>query len=143
MPATPEEIAEKAVSSVEDGEIDPLKAYAFMMRFQRAAEIFRNASPVVDAAFSELAKYEKNTATMDGVRLEQTEAGVKYDYSGCGDSELARLSAEMEDLKARIKDRERVLRALPPSGMADPETGEIVFPPARSSKTIIKVTFTK
>ena len=44
---------------------------------------------------------------------------------------------------ADIKEKEKILRALPASGLTDPDTGEIFYPPARSSKTTLKVTFKK
>ena len=49
----------------------------------------------------------------------------------------------LEAVKADIREREAMLKSLPASGMADPETGEMVYPPARSSRTIIKTTFKK
>ena len=49
----------------------------------------------------------------------------------------------LEALKADIKEREEMLKKLPSTGMADPDTGEVLFPPARSSKTTIKTTFKK
>ncbi|WP_418412972.1 hypothetical protein [Alistipes putredinis] len=76
-------------------------------------------------------------------RLEEAEVGVKYDYADCGDSKLYDMYATLESLKADIKERETMLRQLPVSGLADPETGEMLYPPVRSSKTSIKTTFKK
>ena len=61
----------------------------------------------------------------------------------CGDSELNDMYKTLEALKADIKGRETMLRNLPRSGVVAPETGEMIYPPARSSKTIIKTTFKK
>lgn len=61
----------------------------------------------------------------------------------CGDGELAEMYATLKALKVDIKEREEMLKKLPRTGMADPETGEVIFPPARSSKTTIKTTFKK
>ena len=90
----------------------------------------------------ELSKYGKSHIFGD-CRLEEAESGVKYDYSMCGDSKLAEMYKTLEAVKADIRERETMLKSLPKSGMADPETGEMVYPPARSSKTIIKTTFKK
>ena len=92
--------------------------------------------------YEELAKYGKSHQFGD-CRLEEAESGVKYDYSMCGDSKLRDMYETLEALKVDIKEREMMLRSMPASGLADPETGEVLFPPARSSKTIIKTTFKK
>ena len=93
-------------------------------------------------SYEELAKYGKSHQFGD-CRLEEAESGVKYDYSMCGDSKLRDMYETLEALKVDIKEREMMLRSMPASGLADPETGEVLFPPARSSKTIIKTTFKK
>lgn len=95
-----------------------------------------------DITLRELAKYGKSHQFGD-CRLEEAESGVKYDYSMCGDSKLRDMYETLEALKVDIKEREMMLRSMPASGLADPETGEVLFPPARSSKTIIKTTFKK
>ena len=93
-------------------------------------------------SYEELAKYGKSHQFGD-CRLEEAESGVKYDYSMCGDSRLNDMYKTLEALKADIKEREEMLKKLPSTGMADPDTGEVLFPPARSSKTTIKTTFKK
>ena len=70
-------------------------------------------------------------------------AGVKYDYSGCNCQALDDLYKMRDAVMADIKEKEKLLRALPASGLTDPDTGEIFYPPARSSKTTLKVTFKK
>ena len=96
----------------------------------------------MDITQRELAKYGKRHQFGD-CTLEEVEAGVRYDFSGCGDSKLSDLYALRDANAAEIKGREAMLKALPASGMADPETGEMVYPPARSAKTTIKTTFKK
>lgn len=72
------------------------------------------------------------------------EAGVKYDYSNCNDTPYNELVAEKEKLDAKIKDRERFLKNVPTEGttIVDESTGEAitVYPPSKSSKTIVSVT---
>ena len=92
--------------------------------------------------YEELAKYGKSHQFGD-CRLEEAESGVKYDYSMCGDSRLNDMYKTLEALKVDIKEREEMLKKLPRTGMADPDTGEVLFPPARSSKTTVKTTFKK
>jgi hypothetical protein len=47
------------------------------------------------------------------------------------------------DLEIQIKARKEMLKHIPIGGMADTETGAIVYPPVKTSKTIIKTTFKK
>lgn len=136
------ELAARAISSVVNGQIDPITAHVNISRMETAIKLYKDDPHVRDITLQELSKYGKKHSFGD-CTLEECEAGVKYDYSLCGDSKLADMYATMEALKAGIRERETMLRNLPPSGMADPDSGELIFPPARSSKTTIKTTFKK
>ncbi len=136
------ELAARAISSVVNGEIDPITAHINISRMEAAIKLYKDNAGVRDITLRELSKYGKSHQFGD-CRLEECESGVKYDYSMCGDSKLADMYATMEALKADIKEREEMLKRLPRAGMADPDTGEILFPPVKSSKTIIKTTFKK
>lgn len=136
------EMAEMAVSAVVNGDIDPITAHIAVSRMEAAIKLYRDNEDVRRITLDELDKYGK-AATFGDCRLEKAETGVRYDYSGCGDSKLTELYGRMEGLKAEIKAREDMLKHLQPQGAADPETGEIMYPPARSSKTAIKTTFKK
>ena len=113
-----------------------------MLAMENAIKQFKDDTQVRDITLRELSKYGKSHQFGD-CRLEEAESGVKYDYSMCGDSKLRDMYETLEALKVDIKEREMMLRSMPASGLADPETGEVLFPPARSSKTIIKTTFKK
>lgn len=136
------EMAEMAVSAVVNGDIDPIKAHINVSRMEAAIKLYKDNEDVRRITLDELAKYGK-TATFGDCKLEEAETGVRYDYSGCGDSKLAALYDKLEALKAEIKCREDMLKHLQPQGAADPDTGEIMYPPARSSKTTIRTTFKK
>lgn len=136
------EMAEMAVSAVVNGNVDPIKAHINVSRMETAIKLYKDNEDVRRITLDELAKYGP-TATFGDCNLEQAEVGVKYDYSGCNDSTLAELYDQLEALKAKIKAREDMLKHLQPSGVVDPDTGEIMYPPVRSSKTAIKTTFKK
>lgn len=127
------EMAEMAVSAVVNGSVDPIKAHINVSRMEAAIKLYKDNEDVRRITLDELAKYGK-TATFGDCKLEQAETGVKYDYSGCNDSTLADLYDQMEALKAKIKAREDMLKHLQPSGAADPETGEIMYPPVKRAK---------
>lgn len=134
------DIVSAAVAQIKDGDIDPIVAYCNISRMEKAIKQIKGDKDVRDITLRELSKYGKRQAFGDVV-LEEVESGIVYDYSGCGDSRLNDMYATRKALDADIKARENMLRALPASGMADPETGEILYPPVRTSKTIIKTTF--
>ena len=136
------EMAEMAVSAVVNGDIDPIKAHISVSRMEAAIKLYKDNEDVRRITLDELAKYGK-TATFGDCKLEQAETGVRYDYSVCGDSKLTELYDRMEKLKADIKEREEMLKHLQPGEAVDPNTGEFMYPPARSSKTTIKTTFKK
>lgn len=136
------ELAARAISSVVNGEVDPITAHINISRMEAAIKLFKENTYVRDITLRELAKYGKSHQFGD-CRLEECESGVKYDYSMCGDSRLNDMYKTLEALKMDIKEREMMLRNMPVSGLADPDTGEVLFPPARSSKTTIKTTFKK
>lgn len=136
------ELAARAISSVVNGEVDPITAHINISRMEAAIKLYKENTDVRDITLRELSKYGKSHQFGD-CRMEEAESGVKYDYSMCGDSKLADMYATLEALKADIKERETMLKHVPSSGVVDPDTGVVLFPPARSSKTVIKTTFKK
>lgn len=136
------EVAKKAISAITDGEIDPITAHINLSRMEAAIQQVKADERVKDITLRELAKYGKKQSFGD-CTLEECEAGVRYDYSMCNDDELAELEAMKREIDQRIKARQATLKALPISGLADPNTGAIIYPPAKSSKTTIKTTFNK
>ncbi len=136
------ELANKAITAIVGGDIDPITAHINLSRMEAAIAKVKADERVKDITLRELAKYGKKQSFGD-CTLEEVEAGVKYDYSMCGDDELAELENQRYMLDAKIKARQQFLKHIPISGMANPDTGEVIYPPAKSSKTIIKTTFKK
>lgn len=135
-------MAEMAISAVVNGDIDPIKAHISVSRMEAAIKLYKDNEDVRRITLDELAKYGK-TATFGDCKLEEAETGVRYDFSGCNDSKLSAMYETLEALKADIKAREDMLKSLQPGEAVDPNTGEFMYPPARSSKTTIRTTFKK
>lgn len=135
-------LANTAISAVIEGEIDPITAHINISKMENAIKAFKANDQVRDITLRELSKYGKKQ-TFGDCTLEEVEAGVKYDYSACGDSELAELYKMRLLLDENIKQRESFLKNIPIAGIVIPETGELVYPPTKSSKTTIKTTFKK
>jgi hypothetical protein len=77
-------------------------------------------------------------------KVDIREVGVKYDYSGCGHSELSELYVQSANIDSRIKVLESYLKGVPTSGIQvlNPSTGEVEthYPPAKTSTTSVAVT---
>lgn len=135
-------LAQNAIQAVLEGEVDPITAHINVSKMELAIKQFKADERVRDVTLRELWKYGKKQSFGD-CTLEEAEAGTRYDYSECGDSRLEELYAMRQALDADIKEREAFLKSIPLSGVALPETGEVVYPPAKTSKTIIRTTFKK
>lgn len=126
------DLAGRAISAVVNGDISPIEAHIQISRMENAIKQFKDDTQVRDITLRELSKYGKSHQFGD-CRLEEAESGVKYDYSMCGDSKLRDMYETLEALKADIKEREMMLRSMPASGLADPETGKCCSrPPGRA-----------
>ena len=136
------QLSQQAINAITDGVVDPITAHINLSRMEEAIKRVKNNGEVRDIVFKELSKYGQKH-TFGDCTLEEAEAGVKYDYSECGDSILNELMKMKNDIDIQIKARQEMLKHIPLSGMADPETGEVILPPTKSSKTIIKTTFKK
>lgn len=135
-------LAQSAINAVVEGEIDPIVAHINISKMEAAIKIYKDNAKVRDITLRELAKYGKKQSFGD-CTLEEVEAGVKYDYSGCNDSVMEELMRMRQAIDADIKEREAFLKAIPQSGIVNPDTGELLKRPSKSSKTTIKTTFKK
>jgi hypothetical protein len=94
----------------------------------------------------------KTYTSKSGNTFEIVEAGVKYDYSVCGDPIWNRLNAELESIKEKIKEREVYLKtiksATPVGNVLDNDTSELhenveLYPPVKTSTSTFKQTLLK
>ena len=135
------------IQSIVEGEIDPLQAVAKIRFLSDMLTAALKDDRVKDIILGEIDKNGGKDATAFGVKFTQKEMGVSYDYTVCGDPEYDQLSAEMEDLKARMKEREKFLLGIPAEGlpMVDQETGDCykIIRPLRRASLGYSVTFKK
>ena len=84
--------------------------------------------------------YEKEKfVEINGAKLEQRETGVKYDYNASGDVKWMDLDKNIRELTDARKEREKLLQNLPPEGMVDPDNGNFINRPPKSSDTMVIV----
>jgi hypothetical protein len=92
----------------------------------------------------ELNKSQGKVTLPSGTKIERIEAGTKYVFTNCNDSELNRLEWAAEVAAKAVKERKEFLKKVPASGLVvtNPETGETehIYPPVKVSETTYKVT---
>ena len=127
------DMAEESVGRVlEDGNVFQVaEALAAMEEFVKTV---RKDERYVQFLRDELAKHHGRLVTASGAKIEMCEAGVVYDYSG--NAEWRELEAARHEIERRKKAVEEKLRLLAPGRVAvDPETGEMLEGPQKTSKS--------
>jgi hypothetical protein len=139
---------ESILESIEMGDVDALKIQVQIKNYESMMEMFSDVKKFPNTA-SRYKKYLMEAAGKYGKKFElyncefsEKEAGVKYSYDKCNDSEMDQLLAQQEAIKAAIDVRAKFLKTVPTKGLeiVDKATGDCVtiYPPAKSSTTIIQ-----
>ncbi|HEV3223895.1 MAG TPA: hypothetical protein VGZ90_13495 [Puia sp.] len=142
--------AHDILRQIEEGVVDPLKIHLQLKSTEQMIGMLNDADKYPDTAIKYKAavlaaaeKYGKKF-TLHNSEFQIKEAGVKYDYSKCGDDRLTKLMADYKELGDVIKKQQEFLKTVDQSGIGvlDPETGELatLYPPSKSSTTIVQVT---
>lgn len=132
------DLAEQSVNKVlEEGNVFQVaEAVAAMEEFVKN---IRKDERFVEFLREELSKHRGTLTTNSGARIEVCEAGVSYDYSNNG--EWRELDQQIKVLTEHRKFVEEKLRKLAPGRMAvDPETGEVLEGPIKTSKSTYRIT---
>lgn len=126
-------------SEVANGTVNPLQALALLKMYETIVTTARKE--IMEAAIRERAKYGKEEANVMGYKITEMEAGVTYDYSGCGDIKWETWDSQMRSAADSRKEREAFLRMLKsPLTLVNEQTGEVytVHPPVKKSTTTLK-----
>jgi hypothetical protein len=141
---TKRQIAALAAQSVdnvlEDGNVFQVaEALAVMEEFVKQV---RKDERFVSFLRDELLKHHGQLKTASGAKLETCEAGVAYDYAH--DGTWRSLDEQIRLLQEQKRVQEERLRTLAPGRMAvDPETGEVLEGPLKTSKSTYRITLSK
>ena len=122
------------------GEENPLKIAVSLKVFEDLIKKLRTDMNIQECVLEEAFKENEKTFTAYGAEIQIKEMGTKYDFSGCNDSLLDELYAEMNKLKDKIKARENMLKSISEDSPAVSMEGEILNPPIKQSKTGISIT---
>jgi hypothetical protein len=149
IPAIREGLCKKQIAQMADDSVGQLleegnvfavaEALAAMEEFVKTV---RKDERYIQFLRDELVKHQGRLVTASGAKLELCEAGVSYDYSG--NAEWRELEAHRYELERRKKSLEEKLRLLAPGRVAvDPETGEMLEGPQKTSKSTYRITLAR
>lgn len=126
------------ISRVKNGEINPVQCHLQLKCMEEIVKTITSDAEYKSLALDEAAKHGKKFSAYNG-EFEIKEMGVKYDYSACQDETYYKMVADFAALEEKIKTREKFLKNIPESGVADPDNGNMIYPPAKTSTTTLTV----
>ena len=135
------DLADESVGQVlEEGNVFQVaEALAAMEEFVKTV---RRDERYIQFLRDELAKHHGRLVTGSGAKIELCEAAINYDYSA--NAEWRELEAARFEIERRKKAVEEKLRLLAPGRVAvDPETGEMLEGPQKSSKSTYRITLAR
>lgn len=136
------DFAESAIAKVTDGEMEASRLARFAKTLEEMAKRILTDERVKNALYEEITSYEGDRVTLHNAEWQVKAVGVKYDYSVCGDPEWDRLNAEIERLTEERKKVEKHLQGIS-KPMCDPDTGAMIYPPAKSGSEQVVITLKK
>ena len=145
LPATKDEVVrfrKQLKDEILSGTQDVLKIKVQMTLMQRIFDETLKDDDIDEACVNEFQKYSsKEKVVVLGAELRQQETGVKYEYEACGDVKWLDLDAKIKELTEKRKEREKFLQNIPKDevGIVDPDNGNFITRPPKSSKTKIIV----
>ena len=122
------------ISRCEEGVADPIKVKLQVKKMEELCKSIADNARFRDLLHDEAVKHGRTFEAYEA-KFELRNGAAKYDYASCNDAEWQRLTASIEELTQRRKDREAFLKSLPASGFnAVTEDGEVatLFPPVKS-----------
>jgi hypothetical protein len=135
------DLADESVGHVlEEGNVFQVaEALAAMEEFVKTV---RKDERYIQFLRDELTKHHGRLVTASGAKIEMCEAGVSYNYSS--NAEWRQLEAERFEIERRKRALEEKLRILAPGRVAvDPETGEMLEGPLKTSKSTYRITLAR
>jgi hypothetical protein len=131
-----EAIVQQVRDSILSGDTNPLDAEIALKGLEEMADAIRKA--IRPYVATEASKYGENTFEHNGTTIELSSRRT-YNFSKCNDEYwTAQWKAETTAKEARAE-REKFLKAIPPEGVVNTNTGEIIAPPTYTTADIITI----
>ena len=149
LPSIGEGLSKKQIAALADQSVDQLleqgnvfQVAEVLAAMEEFARTVRKDERYIQFLRDELSKHHGKLQTKSGAKIEICEAGVSYDYSNNGEWRM--LEEEIRILQERKKALEEKLRKVAPGRMAvDPETGEVIEGPMKTSRSTYRITLSK
>ena len=134
-----QDFAQSVINSLKEGFTDPLKVHLQVKCLEDIVKQLTTHPEYKDLTLEEASKHGKSFE-LHNAKFEIKEAGVKYDYSNCGDPVYKALAEKLAELEKEIKDRQAFLKAVKPGTeiLVEDEV-VILYPPVKTSTTSITV----
>ena len=129
-----ETFVQKVKDEILSGYENPLKIEIILKGIEETIKAIRSDADIREYVLQELAKHGKST-TIYGAELTKSDRKT-WNYN---DTEINSITAEIEELKAKLKDREKFLQSIPEGGIIDPETGEILYRPGYTTTEVLTI----
>lgn len=134
-----EQFVSGIIETIENGQVAPLKIHLQIKAMEDIIEQLKANTTYRNALLAEAELHGKKFEYMNA-EIAIREVGNKYDYTSSEDIVLTGLLWQKEELDKVIKNRQKMLQTLPPSGLADPINGNMLYRPVKTSTTSVIVT---
>jgi hypothetical protein len=119
---------------------NPLKVLRQLKAIEKIVADLQKDPDIEELILDEAEKYGQKQIEEYGVTFEIREVGAKYDFEATGDSKWKELKEREKQIQEERKEREKALKAHNQEWV-DADTGEVINPPVKSSKTKVTVKF--
>lgn len=126
-----------------NGENDPLIVAKQLKALEELVKILRKDEDIRNVIIDEYNLYGGKELRLHDCKYNVKDTGVSFDYSSCCCDEYNNIIKDIEALKTDKKRLEAMLKVIPIDGLANPDTGEIMYPPIRTASTGIVVELDK
>jgi hypothetical protein len=123
------------ISRIEEGQADPIKVKLQVKKMEELVKAIQDNQRFRELLMDEAVKEGKSFERYEA-KFEIRSAPAKLDYTACNDAEYTRLTASIEELKGRLKERESFLKSMPSCGLdIVTDDGEVykIYPPVKGA----------